>query len=86
MSLPVKEAMACGTAVVRSATTDEDVEDGLSGFLVNPSDVRATGEALVKVLTNPGLAARMGQLGRSRISRTYDWSRVASVIDSAVGP
>lgn len=86
MSLPVKEAMACGTAVVRSATTDEDVEDGLSGYLVDPSDVRATGEALVKVLTNPEQAVRMGHVGRSRISRTYDWSHVVSVIDSAIGP
>ena len=86
MSLPVKEAMACGTAVVRSATTDEDVEDGLSGYLVDPSDVRATGQALVEVLTNPEQAVRMGHVGRSRISRTYDWSHVVSVIDSAIGP
>ena len=41
MSLPV-EALACGTAVIRSDATDEDVEDGVSGYLIDPANSEAT--------------------------------------------
>lgn len=84
MSLPVKEAMACGTAVVRSGATDEDVEDGVSGFLVDPRDIEETGARLAEVLRDPRTAERMGQAGRNRIVRTYSWDRVLDVIATEV--
>ncbi|WP_344139154.1 glycosyltransferase family 4 protein [Pedococcus bigeumensis] len=84
MSLPVKEAMACGTAVVRSGATDEDVEDGVSGFLVDPRDVQETGARLADVLLDPPRAERMGMAGKDRVVRTYSWDRVVDVITGEV--
>lgn len=84
MSLPVKEAMACGTPAVRSHTTDEDVEHGVSGFLIDPADAEGTGSALAALLSDPVRARAMGQAGRAMVARTYDWDRVAEAILEAI--
>ena len=61
------DAMACGKAVV--ATTaggiPEVVADGDTGVLVPPRDHTALAQAIVRLLTNEDLRARMGA-GRSR--------------------
>jgi phosphatidylinositol alpha-1,6-mannosyltransferase len=84
MALPVKEALACGTAVVRSRATEEDVEDGVSGFLVDPTDPVATGTRLAELVADPARAAAMGRVGRERIRRTYTWAAVVGVVLGAV--
>ena len=86
MSLPVKEAMACGTPVVRSAATDEDVIDGVSGFLVDPRDTETTGRQLAALVANPALAKEMGERGRERIAATYTWPKVATQVLRALEP
>lgn len=86
MSLPVKEALACGTAVVRSEATDEDVVDGVSGYLVNPLDVEATGDRVSILLRDRERARDMGEAGRRRIVELYDWNRVVDIVlQAAVG-
>lgn len=80
MSLPVKEALACGTPVVRSHATNEDVEDEVSGFLVDPTDVERTGRKLAILLSDRDRARQMGEAGRRRITRLYTWERVAQVV------
>lgn len=86
MSLPVKEALACGTAVVRSRATEEDVVDGVSGYLVDPADVEATGARIAALLRDRARAREMGEAGRRRIVERYDWDRVADIVlRAAVG-
>ena len=80
MSLPVKEALACGTAVVRSAATHEDVEDGVSGYLVDPRDSESTGDRLAALLGDPARASAMGLEGRRRIEADYTWDRVVEKV------
>ena len=80
MSLPVKEALACGTPVIRSHATDEDVVDGVSGFLVDPADFHGTGKKLAELLADAALCRRMGEAGRQRISDQYTWDRVVDVV------
>ena len=86
MSLPVKEALACGTAVVRSQATEEDVVDGVSGYLVDPNDVATTGSRIATLLADRTRAREMGESGRVKIVELYDWDRVADVVlRAAVG-
>jgi glycosyltransferase involved in cell wall biosynthesis len=56
------EAFARGRAVVgsRAGGIPDIVEDGISGLLVPPGDASALADALVRVLSEPGLAARLG--------------------------
>jgi starch synthase len=42
------------------------VEDGVTGFLVNPLHMTVLGERLRRVLLDPALAARLGAAGRAR--------------------
>lgn len=84
MSLPVKEALACGTPVIRSGATDEDVEDGISGFLVDPLDAQETGAKLAILLGDRDLGQRMGEAGLKRITKQYTWDRVVDVVENAV--
>jgi glycosyltransferase involved in cell wall biosynthesis len=84
MSLPVKEALACGTPAVRSHATDEDVEDGISGYLVDPRDARDTGLKLAGLLADRERNREMGEQGRRRIVERYNWDAVVDVVVQAL--
>jgi glycogen synthase len=72
------EAMACGTPVVVGDTGGlrEIVSDG-SGLTFTPEDDEALADALIRVLTEDGLAERLVASGRARTARRYDWNTVA---------
>jgi len=63
--LVFREANACARPVVggRAGGAVEAVVDGESGFLVNGKDAGDIAAALLKLLTDPGLANHMGRLG-----------------------
>lgn len=67
------EAMACGCAVVASATggAPEAVVDGETGFLVPFNDVEATAAALDRILSDALLRRRMGEAGRKRVEEIF---------------
>jgi glycosyltransferase involved in cell wall biosynthesis len=72
------EAMACGTPVIGTdvASIPEVIEDGVTGFLVPPSDPGALGQAIMKLRDDPALAAQMGAAGRARVERRFTWDAV----------
>ncbi len=65
----VVEAMAAGLPVVggRSGGVPEIVQDGVTGFLVQPGDVEAQAQRLKDLIENPALASKMGAAGRDRV-------------------
>jgi phosphatidylinositol alpha-mannosyltransferase len=76
------EAMATGRPVVAS-----DIEGyrkvlghGDEGLLVPPRDPGKLAEALVRMLKNPKMSARMGEAGRAKALR-YSWPRIADRIE-----
>ena len=67
----VREAMAWGRPVVASAVggLTDAVEDGVTGLLVPPGDVQALRAAIVRLLGDADLRARLGAAGRERAPR-----------------
>jgi alpha-maltose-1-phosphate synthase len=73
------EAMACGTPVVASRVggIPEVVVDGETGWLVEPGDATALGQALREALADPERAGRVGEAGRRRVEAQFAWDRIA---------
>jgi phosphatidylinositol alpha-1,6-mannosyltransferase len=69
------EASACGRPVIgsRMGGAVEAVEDGVTGLLVDPYDEKEIAQAIVRLLTDAELAQEMGQRGRDRAVREFDW-------------
>ncbi len=76
-SLFVLECMACGVPAVRTRFTDEEVEDGVSGFLVEPLDPAGLDARLAELLADDAKRKRFGKAARQRIVDLYRWDPVA---------
>jgi glycosyltransferase involved in cell wall biosynthesis len=81
---PVVEAMAQGTPVVTSRGTSTEEIAGEAGLLIDPRDQDELAAALQRTLDDPELAARLGELGRSRAA-LYTWARSADLVLEAYG-
>jgi phosphatidyl-myo-inositol dimannoside synthase len=79
------EAASHGTPVVAGnvAGALDAVVDGETGFLVDPEDPGAVAEALVRLLTDPALARRMGEAGAAR-ARDFSWRAVARRVEAVL--
>lgn len=73
------EAMSHGKPVVASRLGGivDAVEDGETGLLLPPDDPDALGGALLRVIGDPKLAARLGEAGRERARKLFSWEGVA---------
>ena len=63
------EAGACAKAVIgsRSGGIPEAVIDGVTGLLVEESDINATAEAIIKLLSDDGFRRALGASGKARV-------------------
>ncbi len=77
------EAMAMGVPVVAADAggVREIVEDGVTGTVVPPGDVRATARAMLESLSRPEKARAMGEAGRERAARLFDIERQCRVLE-----
>ena len=87
----VLEAMAAARPVVatRVGSLDEMVDDGTTGWLVEPGDETALRDALVAALQDPAEGSRRGRAGRARVVERFGQDRMVegtvSVLRQAVG-
>jgi glycosyltransferase involved in cell wall biosynthesis len=77
--IPAAEAMGCEVAVVASDAggLPEVVEDGVTGLVVPRGDADALARAIGSLLADPERRRQMGQAGRERALRLFDWDRSA---------
>jgi glycosyltransferase involved in cell wall biosynthesis len=68
------EAMSCGVPCVASDVGGNraTVRDGHTGLLVDPADPGAMADAIDRVLTDPELAQRLGEMARQEVVEHYD--------------
>ena len=73
----VLEALACGTPVVATAVggIPEQVEDGVTGFLMPPGDAEAMAEAIITLLTDDALRMRLGRNAAEDAQRRFTLNR-----------
>ncbi|MEA1953179.1 MAG: glycosyltransferase [Campylobacterota bacterium] len=69
------EASSCGKPVVVSNVggLPEVVEDGVSGFVVEPKNPKQTADAIEKLILDNELQATIGNNGRARVKKLYNW-------------
>jgi glycosyltransferase involved in cell wall biosynthesis len=74
------EALASARPVVATAVggVPEVVIDGVTGLTVPSSDTAAFADAVVRLLSDESLAARLGAVGRQHVYPRYDSSRLAN--------
>jgi glycosyltransferase involved in cell wall biosynthesis len=72
------EAAATGRPIVTTTMPGckDVVEDGVSGFLVEPRDAWGLAEALEKLLMDKNLRTRMGEAGRKRAEEMFSLEKV----------
>ncbi|MFC0329347.1 glycosyltransferase family 4 protein [Paenibacillus sepulcri] len=75
------EAMSCGLPVVatRAGGIKEIIEDGVTGFLVEPSEVeQQMRDRLLTLLRNDHLRMAMGVRSRDRVEQHFTWRHSAA--------
>jgi glycosyltransferase involved in cell wall biosynthesis len=77
--IPAAEAMGCEVAVVASDAggLPEVVEHGVTGLVVPRGNSGALAQAIGALLQDPERRRVMGQAGRQRALRLFDWDRTA---------
>jgi glycosyltransferase involved in cell wall biosynthesis len=74
------EAMASGKPVIATQVggVAELVQDGASGFLVPPGDVKALTSKLLTLFSDQDLCHRMGEIGRQKVMIEFNVRREAA--------
>jgi glycosyltransferase involved in cell wall biosynthesis len=75
--LPILEAMACGRAVACSRATAMPEVANAAGILFDPSSKEEIARAMLDVLLNPELRARLERLGLHRAA-AFSWEKSAA--------
>lgn len=70
--------MAAGSAVVAFAGSAKVVTPGVDGLVVANDDISGFARALLQVLDDPGLGARLGAAARAKVEQGYTWPRAAA--------
>ncbi len=83
LPVSVLEAMAAGRPVIatRIGGTDEAVKDGVTGLLVPPADPAALAQAIHRLLTDLGLARRLGAAARAWVRRQFSDDVMAAGVE-----
>ena len=79
--------MACGLPVIAS-NVDGNVDavlDGETGFLIDPKDEEGLTSRLKELLDSSELREKLGQAGRSRVQKEFNYSRYEEQMIEVIG-
>ena len=78
------EAMALSKPVIATNIPgpSEIVLNGITGFLVPPSNSVVLAEKIIELIDNPGLAEKMGMAGRKRVEELFNIKKVTKQIEN----
>jgi len=80
-NMPVKEAAACGTPIIRADVPQEDdIKNNISGFIVNTKNPKEIAKKIKYLINNPQKSKKMGQEARKAILNRFTWNKVTSII------
>ncbi len=84
LSIALLEAMALGRpAVVTAVGGSVDlIDDGLSGFLVEPGHPSALAEGIERLLDDPVLKEKIGETGRKKVAAGFNMKAVTQAYES----
>src|SRR5262249_46541747 len=82
-SLPSVEALASGVPVVatRPGGMTADVQDGVTGRLVDRNDANGLARALCDILTDDEMAAAMSHAAREAAVQRFGWQQAVARLD-----
>jgi glycosyltransferase involved in cell wall biosynthesis len=78
----VLEAMACGTPVVASPTAVAALPEPFSDALLVAADAQSSAAAILSILEDSALQARLGDRGRSYVCEHFDWWTVTGELET----
>lgn len=80
------EANLAGKPVIagKSGGVGDAVIDGLNGLLVDPEDTGQIASAVIKLTQNPALRQRLGEQGRERALKEFNWEKQIDKIYKAI--
>jgi glycosyltransferase involved in cell wall biosynthesis len=81
------EAMAMGVPVIATSLggPPEVVQDGVTGFLVPPSDPEALADKIELLIKDPKLGQRLGQAGPNRVMERFAVAKMIREIEALYG-
>jgi glycosyltransferase involved in cell wall biosynthesis len=85
--LVINEAMACGVPVVASpwaGATRDLIEDGISGYVIEPSDTGALTDIMKRLVAGDPACAEVGRAGAKAVRQRASLERSAEGFASAV--
>lgn len=79
----VVQALACGIPAIgfRLDGTPEVIIDNETGFCTAPEAVDEVVAATCRIWEEPGLGKRLGETGRERVVRQFDWRRMCEILE-----
>ncbi|RLE44956.1 glycosyltransferase family 1 protein, partial [Candidatus Woesearchaeota archaeon] len=81
---PIKlfEYMAAGKAIIapRRPAIEAVISDGVESLMFKPGDPQSFGSAIIKIIENDVLAAKLGENAKKRVFRDYTWEQHSKVI------
>ena len=80
--MSVLEAMSCGKPVVVTSGIGLEEVVGDAGIYARPGDPCSLAKAIMTILGDEELGARLGSRGRERVTRYYEWDNVVSSVNS----